>query len=78
MIFEICAYDKITEDLKFVLPIPLGHTEELRSIMHWIRPEDELFVYNLTQDQIIQIEKMISTNFDDPKYDFQISSYLAN
>ncbi|WP_435304158.1 MULTISPECIES: DUF7683 domain-containing protein [Pseudomonas] len=78
MIFEICAFDKTTEDLKFVLPIPLGHVDELRAIMHWIKPEDELFVYNLTQDQIIQIEKMIGTNFDDPKYDFQISSHMGN
>ncbi|WP_439133122.1 DUF7683 domain-containing protein [Pseudomonas corrugata] len=78
MIFEICAYDKITEDLKLVLPVPLDHLEELRVIMNWVRPEDELFVYNLTHSQIIQIENMINKNFYDPKCDFQISSHLAN
>ncbi|MCG6573435.1 hypothetical protein EGM97_01795 [Pseudomonas sp. AF32] len=73
MTFEICAFDKSTEDFRFSITVPSEHVKELRKIMKWTKPEDELFGYDLNEEQIAQLEKMLDTRFYIPECDFQIS-----
>ena len=77
VIHEIDAFDKETEFLVFEVPIPEGNIEQLRIIMNWSEPEDEIYCYDLDSAQISQLEALIGITFYDPKYDFQIGCYAT-
>jgi hypothetical protein len=71
------AFDKKTEFLVFEVPIPRENIEQLRIIMKWSEPEDEIYGYDLDSAQITQLEALIGITFYDPKYDFQIGSHAS-
>ena len=69
------AFNKRTARLAFEIPVPDGNIERLRIIMHWVNPEDEIFGYDLDQEQIKQLEALIGRAFYDSKYDFQMGCH---
>jgi hypothetical protein len=69
------AYDKNTSLLVFEIPVPDGKIDQLRAIMKWTVPEDEIYGYDLDPKQITQLEVLIGRPFYDPEYDFQLSCY---
>lgn len=71
------AFDKKTEFLVFKVSIPNAHIEQLRIIMNWSKPEDEIYGYDLDSAQITQLEALIGMTFYDPKYDFQLGSHAS-
>lgn len=71
----IFAFDKETEELGFEVHIPATKIEELRTIMGWKEPEDEIFGYDLDALQIEELQTMLKRAFYDPQYFFQIVGY---
>jgi len=71
------AFDKQTEFLVFKVPIPKKNIEQLRIIMNWSKPEDEIYGYDLDGAQITQLEALLGLTFYDPNYDFQIGSHAS-
>jgi hypothetical protein len=69
------AFDKKTDLLVFEVPIPGGNIEQLRIIMNWSEPEDEIYGYDLDNVQIAQLEALIGLTLYDSTYDFQIGCY---
>ncbi|RON61147.1 hypothetical protein BK671_26405 [Pseudomonas fluorescens] len=69
------AFDKRTDRLVFEIPVPDGNIERLRIIMHWVNPEDEIYGYDLDQQQIKQLEALIGQAFYDSKYNFQMGCH---
>ncbi|AXI60212.1 hypothetical protein DLD99_06915 [Pseudomonas kribbensis] len=72
------AYDKKTELLVFEVNIPDGNIEQLRKIMNWTKPEDEIYGYDLDSQKITELENLIGTEFFDPQFDFQLGCYGSN
>ncbi|MEX3775907.1 hypothetical protein [Pseudomonas sp. MYb118] len=68
----IFAFDKETEALGFEVHIPAMKIEELRKIMGWKDPEDEIYGYDLDAFQIEKLQLMLNNDFYDPKYLFQV------
>lgn len=69
------AFDKHTAQLVFEVPVPHGDIERLRAIMGWTNPEDEIYCYDLDQDQIKQLEALIGRALYDSAYDFQLGCH---
>ena len=69
------AYDKRTAELAFEVPVPHGNIERLRTIMRWINPEDEIYGYDLDQEQMKELEALIGRAFYDLAYDFQLGCH---
>ena len=70
---EILAFDKKTEELAFSIEIPADQYEELSQLMSWSKPEDAIYEYDLSPEQVGLLESMIGKTFNSPHYIFQLS-----
>lgn len=75
MMHTISAFDKTTELVVFEIEIPQKILPELKVIMAWAEPEDEMFGYDLSSEQIHRLEELLGQKMYDQRYDFQLSSY---
>lgn len=70
---EILAFDKKTEQLAFSVEIPADQVEKLGELMGWSEPEDAIYEYDLSPEQIGHLESMTGKAFSSPDYIFQLS-----
>jgi hypothetical protein len=70
---EILAFDKKTEDLAFSIEIPADQFDKLAKLMAWSEPEDAIYEYDLSAEQISSLETMTGKTFSSPDYIFQLS-----
>ena len=75
MTHTISAFDKTTELMVFEIEIPQKNLPELKDIMAWTEPEDEIFGYDLSSEQLQKLEELLGQKFYDQRCDFQLSSY---
>ena len=75
MTHTISAFDKTTELMVFEIEIAQKILPELKAIMAWTEPEDEIFGYDLSSVQIHRLEALLGRKMYDQRYDFQLSSY---
>ena len=75
MMHTISAFDKTTELMVFEIEIPQKNLPELKVIMAWTEPEDEIFGYDLSSEKIHRLEELLDRKMYDQRYDFQLSSY---
>ncbi|MCU1726606.1 hypothetical protein NTD86_06355 [Pseudomonas sp. 7P_10.2_Bac1] len=75
MMHTISAFDKTTELMVFEIEIPQKNLPELKFIMAWTEPEDEIFGYDLSSEQLQKLEELLGQKIYDQRYDFQLSSY---
>ncbi|WP_282365137.1 hypothetical protein [Pseudomonas sp. PS01297] len=75
MTHTISAFDKTTELMVFEIEIPQKNLPELKDIMAWTEPEDEIFGYDLSSEQLQKLEELLGQKIYDQRYDFQLSSY---
>ena len=75
MMHTISAFDKTTELMVFEVEIPVKNLPELKVIMAWTEPEDEIFGYDLSSEQLQKLEELLGQKIYDQRYDFQLSSY---
>ncbi|MQT33827.1 hypothetical protein GHO40_17340 [Pseudomonas helleri] len=75
MMHTISAFDKTTELMVFEIEIPQKNLPELKVIMAWTEPEDEIFGYDLSSEQLQKLEELLGQKIYDHRYDFQLSSY---
>lgn len=75
MTHTISAFDKTTELMVFEIEIPQKNLPELKVIMAWSEPEDEIFGYDLSSEQLQKLEELLGQKIYDQRYDFQLSSY---
>ncbi|MFP6832575.1 MAG: hypothetical protein VB998_12115 [Pseudomonas sp.] len=71
MIYRIEAFDRKTEFLVFEEELPPGCDENLAAIMNWSSKQQGWKGYDLSNDQLVSLEKLIGKNAFDPKYTFQ-------
>lgn len=70
---EILAFDKQTEELAFSIEVPVDQFDELANLMAWSDPEDAIYVYDLSAEQLNHLESMTGKTFSSPDYIFQLS-----
>ena len=70
---EILAFDKKTEQLAFSIEIPANKLLALSELMAWREPEDAIYEYELSPEQVGGVESMIGETFNSPEYIFQLS-----
>lgn len=70
---EILAFDKKTEELAFRIEIPADQFDKLAKLMAWSEPEDAIYEYDLSAEQIGSLETMTGKTFSSPDYIFQLS-----
>ncbi|MDN4543541.1 MULTISPECIES: hypothetical protein [unclassified Pseudomonas] len=70
---EILAFDKQTEQLAFSIEIPADQIDKLAEVMAWSEPEDAIYEYDLSPEQISHLENMTGRVFSSPAYIFQLS-----
>lgn len=58
----IRGYAPLEEVLSFKMDIPLS-AADLKPIMGWVEDDDFLYVYKLTRQQVVEIEKACSLEF---------------
>lgn len=75
MIHTISAFDKSTELMVFEIDVAQKILPELKVIMAWTEPEDEIFGYDLSSEQLQKLEEVLGQKFYDQRCDFQLSSY---
>ena len=75
MMHTISAFDKTTALMVFEVEIPVKNLPELKVIMAWTEPEDEIFGYDLSSRQIQLLEELLGQRIYDQRYVFQLSSY---
>ena len=75
MIHAINAYDYETEKLNFSIEIASEQEARLAEIMGWKEPEDAIYEYDLSKEQIDQIETLVGKRFYDSSCVFQLTCY---
>ncbi|UVK98991.1 hypothetical protein [Pseudomonas sp. B21-048] len=70
---EILAFDKKTEQLAFSIEIPADQFDMLAELMAWSEPEDAIYEYELSSEQVSRLESMTGKTFGSPDYIFQLS-----
>lgn len=70
---EILVFDKKTEQLAFSIEIPADLFDALAELMAWREPEDAIYEYDLSPEQVSRIETMIGKSFSSPDFNFQLS-----
>jgi hypothetical protein len=70
---EILAFDKKTEQLAFSIEIPADQLAKLAELMAWSEPEDAIYEYDLSPEQVSRLESMTGRTFSSPDYIFQLS-----
>ncbi|MGX0893613.1 hypothetical protein AB7M22_005621 [Pseudomonas sp. ADAK2 TE3594] len=70
---SVRAFYKTTERLAFRVDIPSEHFEqlkELKELMEWKEPDDPIYEYELSHEQIGSLEVLTGKKFDSPDYLF--------
>ncbi|MCX4064491.1 hypothetical protein OR626_09700 [Pseudomonas sp. S1Bt30] len=70
---EILAFDKKTEGVAFSIEIPADQYDKLSGLMSWSEPEDAIYEYDLSPEQVGLLERMTGKTFNSPDYIFQLS-----
>lgn len=70
---EILAFDKKTEQLAFSIEIPADLFEALAALMAWREPEDAIYEYDLSSEQVSRLESMTGRTFNSLDFIFQLS-----
>ncbi|MHC8364599.1 DUF7683 domain-containing protein [Pseudomonas sp. ZT5P21] len=70
---EILAFDKKTEQLVFSIEIPADQFATLAELMAWREPEDAIYEYEISPEQVSCLEGMIGKTFNSPEFIFQLS-----
>lgn len=70
---EIHAFDKKTEQLAFSIEIPADLFNTLAELMTWREPEDAIYEYDLSPEQVSRLESMTGRTFSSPDFIFQLS-----
>lgn len=70
---EILALDKKTEQLVFTIEIPADQSVTLAELMAWREPEDAIYEYELSPEQVSGLESKIGKTFNNPEFIFQLS-----
>jgi len=70
---EILAFDKKTEGVAFSIEIPADQYDKLSDLMSWSEPEDAIYEYDLSPEQVGLLERMTGKTFNSPDYIFQLS-----
>ena len=73
MIYRIEAFDRKTEFLVFEEDLPSGCDENLAAIMNWSCKQEGWEGYDLSNDQLAALEKLLGRNVFDSKYTFQLT-----
>ena len=70
---SVRAFYKTTERLAFKVEIPSESFEQLTELMEWQEPDDPIYEYELSDEQIAALEKLIGRDFHHPDYLFFLS-----
>jgi len=70
---SVRAFYKTTERLAFKVEIPSESFEQLTELMDWQEPDDPIYEYELSDEQIAALEKLIGRRFHSPDYLFFLS-----
>jgi hypothetical protein len=70
---SVRAFYKTTERLAFRVDIPSEHFEQLKELMEWKEPDDPIYEYELSHEQIGSLEVLTGKKFDSPDYLFFLS-----
>lgn len=71
----VIAYDKKTEDMVYEVEIPSTYLTTLFTLMDWKEEEDQIHVYNLSTEQLVEIGKMTNRDFSKENYFFQLNCF---
>jgi hypothetical protein len=67
------AFYKTTERLAFRIDIPAESLERLTVLMGWQEPDDPIYEYELSDEQINSLEVLTGQQFNSPDYLFFLS-----
>lgn len=67
------AFYKTTERLAFRIDIPAEHFEQLKALMKWVEPDDPIYEYELSHEQISSLELLTGKKFESSDYLFFLS-----
>ncbi|OLF56502.1 hypothetical protein BTN82_00945 [Pseudomonas chlororaphis] len=70
---SVRAFYRTTERLAFKVEIPSENFEQLTGLMEWQEPDDPIYEYELSDEQIADLEKLIGHQFHSPEYLFFLS-----
>ncbi|WP_240344557.1 DUF7683 domain-containing protein [Pseudomonas hygromyciniae] len=73
MRYLIEAFDKVTELQAFVIELPPGSEEKLKTIMQWSNEQYGWEGYNLTPTQLTAIESLAGRAIETPVHFFQLT-----
>lgn len=73
MKFLVEAFDKQSNFQVFVIELPQGCDEQIKTIMGWTKEQQGWEGYDLSQKQLRAIEKLLDSPIEDPLYYFQIT-----
>ena len=67
------VFDRETEELRESIEIPSARHAELADLMGWKDPEDAIYVYDLSAEQLRQIEKWTGSQFEETRHIIQLA-----
>ncbi|WP_095058234.1 hypothetical protein [Pseudomonas sp. Irchel s3f7] len=70
---SIRAFYKTTERLAFQVEILAEHFEALSALMEWAEPDDPIYEYELSGEQIRRLETLTGKTFCSPDFLFFLS-----
>lgn len=73
MKFAIEVFDRETEELREIIEIPSTRQAELADLMEWKDPADAIYVYDLSAEQLSQIEKWTGKKFTEARHIIQLA-----
>jgi hypothetical protein len=71
--FLVEAFDKKTDFQAFVVELPQGCDEQIKSIMSWTTDQQGWEGYNLSPTQLSAIERLIGKSIQDTDHYFQLT-----
>ncbi|WP_338582538.1 hypothetical protein [Pseudomonas sp. MAG733B] len=73
MRFLLEAFDKDTDFQMFVVELPQGRDEQIKTIMGWTTEQQGWEGYNLSPQQLVEIEKLVGKSIDQARCYFQLT-----
>ncbi|MDI2593203.1 hypothetical protein NYP20_01325 [Pseudomonas sp. N3-W] len=70
---SVRAFYKTSERLAFRVDIPAEDFEQLKALMAWTEPDDPVYEYELSNEQIGSLEALTGKKFGSPDYLFFLS-----
>ena len=70
---SILAFDRTNEQLAFDIELPDDQFAQLAEIMAWQDPDDVIYEYDLSPEQVNRLEALTGKAFSSPDYIFQLS-----